>query len=142
MSARAILYPLCAQVFLTFLVWIWMYYERLTEIKRNKINPQDLADGDRAAVLLKRAVNTSDNFENLFEAPVLFYVAVLVLYGHGLSNLFYIIMAWVFVTLRYAHSFIHCTYNTVTHRFTAYALSTIALWIIWFRIGLQIIFGV
>ena len=50
--------------------------------------------------------------------PVLFYAlcAVLAPTEHG-SAAFFVAGGWVFVFLRYVHSFIHLTYNRVAHRF-------------------------
>jgi hypothetical protein len=56
-------------------------------------------------------VQASDNFRNLFEVPVLFYV----------------------------HSFIHLTYNRVMHRFAVYVLSTVVLLVLWAALGIQVL---
>src|SRR4051812_718245 len=111
--AYLLLAPLCAMVLLTFLVWVWMYYLRLTTIRKSGKNPQVLADEAKAQALLKDVVNPSDNFENLFEMPVLFYVAALTVLQAGLVDDIFIRMAWAFVGLRGVHSLIHCTYNRI-----------------------------
>ena len=40
-------------------------------------------------------------------------------------------LAWAFVGLRVLHSWIHCTYNKVMHRFQAYLAGGVALWALW-----------
>jgi hypothetical protein len=40
-------------------------------------------------------------------------------------------VAWIYVGLRAVHSVIHLTYNNVLHRLTAYALSNLALAVLW-----------
>jgi len=50
-------------------------------------------------------------------------------------------LAWAFVAARVAHSWIHCTYNKVMHRFRAYALSVFALLALWLRLGYGLIAG-
>ena len=37
----------------------------------------------------------------------------------------------IFVVLRIAHSFIHCTYNRVMHRFAAFGSSFLLLVFLW-----------
>ena len=48
-------------------------------------------------------------------------------------------MSWAFVGFRFLHSLIHCTYNDVNHRFTAYLLSCLVLLFLWLRIAMFII---
>jgi hypothetical protein len=50
-------------------------------------------------------------------------------------------LAWVFVASRYAHSFIHLSYNNVLHRFAAFAIGLLILLAMWVRFGLQVVAG-
>jgi hypothetical protein len=127
--------PVFGQVFLTFVVWIWMYITRLGTMYRKKIAPQSLAIGDND--FLKEVVNPSDNFENLFELPVLFYVLALTLYVTQSMDEFYFYSAWFFVLTRAVHSLIHCTSNRITLRFSAYIFGAITLWVMWFRFAVH-----
>ena len=130
--------PLLAQVFLTMLVWLWMYKTRIEEMKKNKISPQKIAKSVDSSAFLKSVAEPSDNFKNLFEVPVLFYVAVIVIYITHMADHIFFILAVAFVSLRYIHSFIHITYNRVMHRFFAYMLSTLIIWAMWLMIGLKL----
>lgn len=142
LGQKTIFVPLLAQVALTFLVWIFMYYERITLMRRKRIDPERLKlAGAEADELLREADQSSDNFVNLFEVPVLFFVAVLTIYVAGLTDAMHVNLAWAFVVLRAIHSLIHCTYNRVMHRFTFYALSTLTLIGIWVKIATQILSG-
>ncbi len=136
MDPKSILQPLCAQVLLTFSVWIWMFALRLPAIQRSGKGAQALANEDQARAILAGTENPSDNFENLFEMPILFYVGMLVLLTTGMADSLDLKLAWGFVALRAIHSFIHCAYNNVGHRFVAYALSCFVLFAIWIRIGM------
>ena len=75
------------------------------------------------------------HFINLFEMPVLFYAAVLLTLVMMIQDPLLVGLSWAFVALRAVHSFIHCTYNNVSHRFVAYALSCLALVFMWIRLG-------
>jgi hypothetical protein len=138
MNPKYIFFPLYAQILLTFLVWGFMYFERIGEMKRKKVDTQKLANPTYAAEALKESTNSSDNFENLFEMPVLFYVAILTVYVLGYADFTYLVLASGFVFLRTLHSIIHCTYNRVIQRFWAYAFSTFFLVAIWIQIGVQL----
>ena len=134
----AMIFPTIALVLLTAIVWVCLYVERIRELRQRHIGPQSLATSALAAQTLQR-VQASDNFRNLFEVPVLFYVlcAVLTLAQH--VSPFFVVGAWLYVALRYIHSFIHLTYNRVTHRFAVYALSTVILFILWGVLGVQVL---
>ena len=126
-TVNPLLLPLLAMVGLTLLVWIRLYVVRVREMKRSRIDPQRLA-GSADKGLLKDT-RASDNFINLFEVPVLFYVLVLASVAAGVQDPLLLALAWAFVALRAVHSAIQCSYNRVMHRFTAYALGTVSLFL-------------
>ncbi len=139
MFFQPLLLPLLALVFLTFLVWIFMYVTRLGEMKRKSIDPQDLDTRVHGQALLTDSPVQADNLKNLFELPVLFYVAILLALVLMIQDSFLVQLAWGYVALRYVHSLIHCTYNRVMHRFIAYAASCLVLMIMWARLAAYIL---
>lgn len=138
MKPEQILLPACAQALLTLAVWLWMYYTRLTTLAKSGADPQELADEKRREELIGSVANPSDNFENLFEVPVLFFAAVIIVFITGLTDSTYIVLAWSFVAFRILHSIVHCTYNRIVHRFAAYLISSLAVWAIWIRLTLAL----
>jgi len=130
MDARLMFWPAATMVALTFVVWVRMYVVRIGEMRRERIDPQRVASSAQAAALL-RDTRASDNFRNLFELPVLFYLAVGIMLRSGTATLTLLILAWSFVLLRIAHSAIHCSYNRVMHRFSVYFASALVLWGLW-----------
>ncbi len=135
MFYRPLLIPLLALVFLTFLVWVYMYVTRLGEIKRKSIDPQSLDTRVHGQALLTDSPAQADNLKNLFELPVLFYVAVLLALVLMIQDQLLVQLAWGYVALRYVHSLVHCTYNRVMHRFIAYAASCLVLVFMWARLA-------
>ena len=135
MFYRPLLIPLLALVFLTFLVWVFMYVTRLAEIKRKSIDPQSLDTRVHGQALLTDSPAQADNLKNLFELPVLFYVAVLLALVLMIQDQLLVQLAWGYVALRYVHSLVHCTYNRVMHRFIAYAASSLVLMFMWARLA-------
>jgi hypothetical protein len=130
MNANAIFWPALAMALLTFAVWLRMYFIRIGEMRRLRIHPQSVATSAKAS---ERLVDTraADNFRNLFELPVLFYVALGIAFAIGAVDLPLLALAWLFVVLRIAHSAIQCSYNRVMHRFAVYAAGGFVLWAIW-----------
>ena len=129
MMDKAFLLPLFAMVFLQLLVWLRLYQTRLDEMKRRRIHPQSVASSAQMATL--EDTRAADNFRNLFELPVLFYAAMLLIIVSRSESVVLLALAWAFVALRYLHSYIHCTYNRVKDRFSAYLFSSLALWALW-----------
>lgn len=129
MNFGGVFAPMLALVAVTLLVWLRMFQIRLGEIRVRRIRPQELASRTQTSAL--QDTRAADNFSNLFELPVLFYVALLAANATGNSSDLVVLLAWLYVLLRGAHSLVHCTYNRVMHRFNIYMLSTLVLWVLW-----------
>lgn len=123
--------PCAALVGLTAAVWVKLYADRLREMRARGIDPQSLATASELAGRLDRRA-ASDNFRNLFEVPVLFYLLCVALVLTGGSTPGFVAGAWAYVGLRALHSLIHVTYNRVVHRFLVYVASTLLLFALWF----------
>lgn len=134
MTDTRIFLPALAMVALTFVVWLRMYFARVGEMRRERIHPQAVATSPQMSALLKDT-RAADNFRNLFELPVLFYLALAAAAFTGQVTTLVLILAWFFVGFRVAHSAIHCSYNKVMHRFPAYLAGGIVLWILWGVLG-------
>jgi len=138
MIRNAIFYPALAMVALTFMVWLRLYVVRIREMRRLRIHPQSVASSAEKAA---RLVDTraADNFNNLFEVPVLFYLALVVAHLSGLVTPLMLGLAWGFVAGRMLHSLIQCSYNKVMHRFGVYMVSTSLVWVLWAYLGAQLL---
>jgi len=140
MASNAIFLPGLAMAALTFVVWWRMYFTRIGQMKRERIHPQAVATSAQAAAKLTDS-RAADNFRNLFELPVLFYLAVVVAAQAGLASATLLALAWLFVALRIVHSWIQCTYNKVMHRFYVYVTGGMVLWALWGVIGYGLLRG-
>jgi hypothetical protein len=134
MTQDAIFSPFFAMVFLTLLVWVYLYIRRISFITTRKVRSQDLAvPGALAKISPPNVSNPSDNFKNLFEIPVIFYALVLYLFVTKQVDTVYVSAAWIFVVFRVLHSVVHCTFNLIMLRFYLYLFSTLAVWFITLR---------
>lgn len=136
---KLILLPLLTQVSLTAVVFFRMYFARIAEMKSKRIHPQKIATSSTAAEQLTDSIKIADNFSNQFELPVLFYVLIALLLSTQMVDMPFIVMSWLFVALRVAHSVIHCGCNKVIHRFYTYAAGSIVLWAMWILFTLELI---
>jgi hypothetical protein len=139
MSFNPVLLPLLCMVFLTLVVWAYLFALRLPEISRKKIDPQELKDRAEAHTLLTMSAAASNNLKNLFEMPVLFYLAAMLMMMLLIQDPLLVRLAWGFVVLRVVHSIVQCTYNRVVHRFIAYFLSCLFLLLMWVRLASYIL---
>ncbi len=139
MFFKPMLLPMIAMVALTFVVWVYMYITRIAEMGRKNIDPQDLDTHVKALALLTDSSGPASNLRNLFELPILFYLAVLLTLVLLIQDVWLIALSWAYVLLRVTHSFIHCSYNNVLHRFTVYIASCAVLFLMWAHLGWYVI---
>jgi hypothetical protein len=128
MPQAAIFGPFFATVFLTFVVWVYLYVRRIQFLRSREFAPEDLVPARFAELSPSWASNPSDNFKNLFEVPVLFYALALYLFATSQVDAAYVAAGWVFAAFRGLHSAVHCTFNLVNLRFFLYLISTLAVW--------------
>jgi hypothetical protein len=127
---EAILYPVVALVALTFAVMVRMYRVRVGAARAGRVRVRDFKLGESADVPADVAL-PNRNFMNLLEMPMLFYVACIVFYVTATVDVVALILAWLYVAARVAHSVVHLTYNNVLHRLTAFGASSVALLALW-----------
>jgi hypothetical protein len=84
-----------------------------------------------------RVTVTTRCFNNMFEVPVLFYVACALYISLGVEGLPGIVFAWLFVALRCAQAFVHLTTNHFLHRMLAFWTSFICVLLLWVNLVLQ-----
>ncbi len=135
MIDRTMLWPMFALAGLTFCVAVVMFRRRVAEIRRRGVALKSIATSRGIAML--EDVAAADNFRNLFELPVLFYVACLTAALTGAGTPLLLALCWAYVALRVAHSAIQLTNNRVRHRFNVFAASTAVLLLIWILVALS-----
>lgn len=140
MDSKAIFLPALAMVVLTCIVWLRMFQVRIGQMRRERIHPQAVATSAQVVGKLTES-QAADNFRNLFELPVLFYLGLIVAALTAQADTLTLVLAWLFVAARIAHSAIQCGHNKVMHRFYAYAAGGFALFALWIRLGTGLLIG-
>nr|WP_295892846.1 MAPEG family protein [uncultured Devosia sp.] len=134
---KLLILAIVAQVVLTLSILIWLSLERVPRVARGEIAVKDIAV-ERDAYPLKARL-LSNSFDNQFQLPVLLYVAMLLALWAGGAGWIEVILAWVFVALRYLHAGIHVTTNRVYRRFGVYSAGLVVLALLWLWLVLRLV---
>ena len=125
------------QVLLTLGILVWMGVERVPRVARGEIAVKDIAVERDAYPLRARLL--SNSFDNQFQLPVLFYVSALLALWSGGAGWVELVLAWLFVALRYVHAAIHVTTNRVYRRFAVYTAGLVVLALLWLWLVLRLV---
>ena len=138
MDPRLIWWPAVAMVVLTFAVAVVMFRKRVAQMKRERIHPQSLATARSMSEKLTDS-GAADNFRNLFELPVLFYLGLVIAAQTAQVSVLTLALAWLFVATRIAHSYVHCTSNRVRYRFQAFVAGFFVLVAFWITLAVGLL---
>jgi hypothetical protein len=139
MSLQAVLAPLFVQVVLTFGLMCWLAYQRITLISSGVVKRTDIAL--REPNWPARTLQLQNAVSNQFEVPVLFYALTILSIVTRHADLWFVILAWVFVLLRIIHASIHVTDNEVRRRGLTFIAATTVLMVMWIIFMLRILLG-
>ncbi len=133
-----ILFPIVAMVALVVFVVVRIARSRIRAVRRRDISVEfyKLYQGSEEPDEL-RALRR--HFANLFELPILFYVACIVAYVSVQVDIFLVLLAWLFVVSRYVHSYIHLTSNIVIYRFRVYGIGLAVLVLMWLTLTIHLV---
>jgi hypothetical protein len=123
-----ILAPLVALILWSFVMWAWLYATRIPAIVRNKIVFDPYRPTAEFHAQIPAPVRwKADNYNNLMEQPTLFYAVALTLAfldaGAGIS----LVLAWLYVGLRVAHSLVQAIMNRIMLRFSIFMMASVVL---------------
>lgn len=138
MHSAQILLPVVAVVFLIITVFLLTVVSRIVQMNRERIHPQQVQTRAEMAARVKDS-RASDHLSNLFEAPVLFFFACILIYLLDISDGLYIALAWLFVLFRLVQAGIHLSFNNVRLRASIFGLGLLTLGVIWVRLALELI---
>jgi hypothetical protein len=141
MSPTQHLVAACASlVLLTGIVGLRMLQVRVREMRAKGVHPQSVALSAQLAQRLEDS-RASDNYQNLFELPVVFYVLCLAAMAAGHVPGWLPACAWVFVVLRLIHSAVQCTYNNVVHRLQVFLAGYFLVFAMWLGFAVSYVAG-
>jgi len=85
------------------------------------------------------SATTIRNLSNLYEVPMLFYVVCLSLYAVNGVSFLAVLIAWLFVGMRIAHTLIHVTSNRLRYRQPIFTLGFILNGILWIILAMHLL---
>lgn len=129
-------YPMFAMVILSIGVALYLFSLRVRMSKAGAVDPR-VFKLNKSKDIPDVLVQTSNNFSNLFEIPVLFYAACLAAIVTSQQTITLQILAWLFVLSRIIHTYIHLTRNKIIPRLFAFISGVILVLIMWIVLLLQ-----
>ena len=136
-----ILQPVVILLAWTMIMWLWMYVTRIPAMQRAKIDVANLKGGtgkDLDAVLPPEIQWKAHNYNHLLAEPTVFYAVCIVLAIIGQGEGMNLVVAWLYVALRVAHSLVQATVNRVAIRFVLFASSSLCLIVLIFHAAIPI----
>ncbi|MGI9281006.1 MAG: MAPEG family protein [Endozoicomonas sp.] len=140
MTQDSIFIPFLGMMLLTFIVWTYMFIQRLVHMTAHQIDPQQAISPDKFNAMVPDKVSApGHNLRNLVELPLLFYALCIYLYLTSQVDTGYLYAAYIFLAFRVLHSVVQCTFNNVNLRFASYLVASFALWYILIRSVLNVL---
>lgn len=131
-------YPMFAMVLLTLVVAGILLFSRINAARSGSVDPR-VFKLNKSKELPDKLVQAANNYTNLFEVPLLFYIAGITSIVMGTQNSILIALAWLFVASRVVHSYIHLTNNKIIPRLAAFVTGVLTVLVMWIILLLQVI---
>src|SRR4029450_10592011 len=116
-----------------------MGYLRVTAIRSGEVHPRDIALREPNWPAHIRQVENA--YHNQLKLPLRFFFLAILLVTTKQADLLFVLLAWVFVTLRVIHAFIHVTDNNVPRRGVMFIACVIVLAVMWGIFILRVLFA-
>lgn len=126
-----LLYPIVALILWTRVMSFWLLKVRAPRIAKygGQMDPRT-PKAEIANAFPPEAQWVADNYNHLFEQPVVFYALMVVMTLLGIDSQLALICAWGFVVSRVLHSLIQCLGNILMRRFMMFMVSNVCLMIL------------
>ena len=137
MSVQTVLLPVFVLVGLAFFLLLWMATARTKALKARETSLKDIAL--RQPNWPEKATQIGNCFSNQFEIPVLFYILIALALPLHKTDLFIVLMSWVFVATRLIHAGIFVTSNDVRQRGLVWFAGVLVLLAMWIYFALRML---
>lgn len=125
MPSQLIFIPVLAHIVLVFGIYLLLLKRKKQAFKEQPIDLKVTALNCKAWP--DEVVKVSNNLDNQFEAPVLFYALCTILFCIKAVNTPALVLAWAFSLSRYVHAYVHCNSNYVPVRMKIFSLGIACL---------------
>jgi hypothetical protein len=137
MTGYQMFWPIIAHVALVYFLYMLLGYRRRKLVRAGKVrrsNYRENRDEPAEGLFVKNCL------ANQFELPVIFYACCVLLYITEADNLAAVVLAWLFVALRYLHAFVHVTSNNLRYRSPLFAVGYVVLGAMWLWLAVWMVF--
>jgi hypothetical protein len=128
--AEALFVPVAVLALWTCVVLFLTGFRRVTAARAGRVSPQAFRLGESADVP-PDVIIVNRHLMNLLEMPLLFYVVALAFYVTREVSAGVVLAAWIYVSLRFAHSTVHLTSNRILPRLATFFFSNVVLLGLW-----------
>ncbi|MBL4743948.1 MAG: MAPEG family protein [Cycloclasticus sp.] len=127
------IYPLSMMLLLVLILFGLLFIARMSALYTKKVDLKyfEVFKGAKPPSYLTKVTN---NLNNVFEVPPLFYMAATLVMVLNLETDSILFNAWSFVIARYIHSFIHITNNNYLMRGGIFTVSIYFLVMLWWEL--------
>jgi hypothetical protein len=132
-----VLLPVFVQIALTLALFIGMVLARRQTLVSGQTRVGDIALGEPNWP--QQATQIANCYRNQFELPVLFYVLVALALPLRRTDLFIVLMSWVFVVTRLLHAGVFITSNDFGRRSTIWIAGGLVLLAMWIYFALKLL---
>ena len=138
MSELSLVYPMLAMVLLTAVVLVMLFRSRVRMVREGLAPVSYFRTFQGSVEEPEYTIKPARHFVNLFEAPTLFYAGCLAAMVAGVTGTVVVVLAWLYVAMRYVHAWIHLGGNRVRYRMRAYFASWLFLLALWITIAVGV----
>jgi len=132
-----IIYPILPVVLLNFIVAIHMRVMAQKAIKSREVRYRwfRVYEGTAPEYMLM----ARDHYKGFFEMPILFYLLCVILFSINDVSSVDLWIAWLFVLMKFVHSYIRMTSNYVPYRAYSFYICFLILFCGWVNLVIKII---
>ncbi len=136
MESLIMIYAMFVVSILTIMIGLIAVRARIASVSNGQVKARyfKLMQGQEVPEIVTK---TTRCLNNMFEVPVLFYVACTLYVVLGIESLVGLVFAWLFVIFRTVHASIHITYNIVRHRMYVFGASVLCVLFLWVNLIAQ-----
>ncbi|PKH06000.1 MAPEG family protein [Moritella sp. Urea-trap-13] len=140
MDGIGILYPLLGHMLLVISLYILLIMRKSKAIKAKAVDFNKTALNNKAWP--EDVVQVSNNLDNQFESPLVFYALCIITLLVGAVNSFAIALSAAYVVFRYIHAYVHVGTNYIPYRLRAFALSLVAMLLLLIQTSVHIMMNI
>ena len=135
-AQQELLIPVFLHFLLTMVLGVILGLVRRNALKTGKARVRDVVLDTRQWPENIRKL--SNNFDNQFQLPMLWYSGVAFTLILGLADTVTAVLSWAFLASRLAHSYVHIGRNILVQRFFVFVLGAVTLSLYWLWLALQV----